>query len=425
MFETVESQVKAVLIKRLQRKAGIALVDDEPLDMIAEEEEGEGEEGEAGARSAKGASRKVGSAAVAGAGAAGAPPPSPFDAPMSMIKGGAAAAAKAAQGALPRMTTGWMTAVGSGPVIVENGGRRFDGGSRTYSRLRSRYQSTRGDGHITVTNSAPIPDILPPGGELSLLSSGAEPHWTWRGRVHLAACSSRAPSPLSLALARPAGIAASGWKRGTTFDPMRGTFAPVRGTMKPMRSETIAEDTPIKAGKLEASRGSVAGAGFLSPGCVGSLAEGAVRMSLPAAEHCSLLLLVRGLPTHQPCHARRGFPPQTIGTMLGRHTMYRSTTGAANERVPLNEQGFFLPLWQRVAMRTTYVLILTAIACVVVSVGEGSRLAGGSPALARSLPTPSPAAILPPPAALLQRHHGHRGRRLLLPDDAGLPLPHV
>ncbi len=46
--------------------------------------------------------------------------------------------------------------------------------------------------------------------------------------------------------------------------------------------------------------------------------------------------------------------------------------GAANERVPLNDQGYLLPFWQRLLLRSTYVLLCTAVACIIVSRGAAA-----------------------------------------------------
>lgn len=45
--------------------------------------------------------------------------------------------------------------------------------------------------------------------------------------------------------------------------------------------------------------------------------------------------------------------------------MFTHDTGFANEEVPLNDQGFLLPFWQRAIIRCTYVLLITILACVL------------------------------------------------------------
>lgn len=50
---------------------------------------------------------------------------------------------------------------------------------------------------------------------------------------------------------------------------------------------------------------------------------------------------------------------------LGSAAMYHLDTGAANERVPLNDQGYLLPFWQRLLIRSSFVGLCTLVACVV------------------------------------------------------------
>lgn len=45
--------------------------------------------------------------------------------------------------------------------------------------------------------------------------------------------------------------------------------------------------------------------------------------------------------------------------------MFTHDTGFANEEVPLNDQGYLLPFWQRAIVRCTYVLLITILACVL------------------------------------------------------------
>lgn len=45
--------------------------------------------------------------------------------------------------------------------------------------------------------------------------------------------------------------------------------------------------------------------------------------------------------------------------------MFSHDTGFANEEVPLNDDGYVLPCWQRAIIRCTYVLIITILACVL------------------------------------------------------------
>ena len=44
---------------------------------------------------------------------------------------------------------------------------------------------------------------------------------------------------------------------------------------------------------------------------------------------------------------------------------YHVDTGAANEHVPMNDQGFYLPFWQRLLLRSTYVALCTLVAVVM------------------------------------------------------------
>lgn len=41
----------------------------------------------------------------------------------------------------------------------------------------------------------------------------------------------------------------------------------------------------------------------------------------------------------------------------------------------MNDQGYLLPFWQRLLLRSTYVLLCTAVACIIVSRG-GAGLGG-------------------------------------------------
>lgn len=55
-----------------------------------------------------------------------------------------------------------------------------------------------------------------------------------------------------------------------------------------------------------------------------------------------------------------------LSAALGsRDAMYHLETGAANEHVPSNTDHYYLPLWQRLILRSSYVLLCTIVACVV------------------------------------------------------------
>jgi hypothetical protein len=46
----------------------------------------------------------------------------------------------------------------------------------------------------------------------------------------------------------------------------------------------------------------------------------------------------------------------------------------------MNDQGYYLPFWHRLLIRSTYVLLCTIVACVMVScwgAGAGLRCGGG------------------------------------------------
>ncbi|PRW60633.1 Amino acid permease 2 [Chlorella sorokiniana] len=64
--------------------------------------------------------------------------------------------------------------------------------------------------------------------------------------------------------------------------------------------------------------------------------------------------------------AARAAPPilaaKSMAAALGSRAMYFVDTGAANEHVPLNETGYLLPLWQRLVIRSAFVVLLTFIA---------------------------------------------------------------
>ena len=45
--------------------------------------------------------------------------------------------------------------------------------------------------------------------------------------------------------------------------------------------------------------------------------------------------------------------------------MYAADTGFANEEVPANAEGFLLPFWMRLVVRSTYVLLLTLLASIM------------------------------------------------------------
>uniref|UniRef100_A0A1D1ZRY8 Amino acid transporter transmembrane domain-containing protein n=1 Tax=Auxenochlorella protothecoides TaxID=3075 RepID=A0A1D1ZRY8_AUXPR len=56
--------------------------------------------------------------------------------------------------------------------------------------------------------------------------------------------------------------------------------------------------------------------------------------------------------------------------------MYRVSTGFVNETVPSNEEHFLLPIWQRVIIRSCYVVVTTIIAVVMPFFGSMAGLVG-------------------------------------------------
>ena len=61
---------------------------------------------------------------------------------------------------------------------------------------------------------------------------------------------------------------------------------------------------------------------------------------------------------------------------LRRVSMYAADTGFANEEVPLNDEHYYIPLWQRIILRSTYVLLITLIACIMPFFGAMAGLVG-------------------------------------------------
>lgn len=59
-----------------------------------------------------------------------------------------------------------------------------------------------------------------------------------------------------------------------------------------------------------------------------------------------------------------------------RESMYATSTGFANEQVPLNEDGLFVPFWVRLVVRSCYVLLITVVACVFPFFGAIAGLVG-------------------------------------------------
>ncbi|EFN54340.1 hypothetical protein CHLNCDRAFT_24724, partial [Chlorella variabilis] len=85
-------------------------------------------------------------------------------------------------------------------------------------------------------------------------------------------------------------------------------------------------------------------------------------LSLPARLPACLPARPPAAPTRAPA------PPSCLAPLTcsiisaGRAAMFHADTGAANEHVPLNDAGYFLPLWQRLVLRSAYVLIITLVA---------------------------------------------------------------
>ncbi|PSC67392.1 Amino acid permease 2 [Micractinium conductrix] len=72
---------------------------------------------------------------------------------------------------------------------------------------------------------------------------------------------------------------------------------------------------------------------------------------------------------------RRSSRLSSVGSRLGSQAMYHLDTGAANEHVPANDAGYLLPFWQRFLVRTSYVLVCTLVACVMVYKPSGRVVA--------------------------------------------------
>jgi amino acid permease len=64
------------------------------------------------------------------------------------------------------------------------------------------------------------------------------------------------------------------------------------------------------------------------------------------------------------------------GHLRPRVSMYAADTGFANEEVPLNDEHYYLPLWQRLIIRSVYVLLITLIACIMPFFGAMAGLVG-------------------------------------------------
>lgn len=65
-----------------------------------------------------------------------------------------------------------------------------------------------------------------------------------------------------------------------------------------------------------------------------------------------------------------------LGTALGSQCMCHLDTGAANEHVPLNDQGYFMPLYMRLITRTTFVFLVTLVAVLMPSFSAVVGLVG-------------------------------------------------
>ena len=87
--------------------------------------------------------------------------------------------------------------------------------------------------------------------------------------------------------------------------------------------------------------------------------------------------LARASPDKPTVLSRISSSVSTQVQVLGRpSSMYRVSTGLANEAMPLNEERFLLPLWQRIIIRSTYVLIATVIACIMPFFSDMAGLVG-------------------------------------------------
>ncbi|KAL4541213.1 hypothetical protein Ndes2437B_g05594 [Nannochloris sp. 'desiccata'] len=64
------------------------------------------------------------------------------------------------------------------------------------------------------------------------------------------------------------------------------------------------------------------------------------------------------------------------GGLRPRISMYAADTGFANEEVPLNDEHYYLPLWQRIVLRSAYVLLITLIASIMPFFGAMAGLVG-------------------------------------------------
>lgn len=68
---------------------------------------------------------------------------------------------------------------------------------------------------------------------------------------------------------------------------------------------------------------------------------------------------------------------KSAGLRLGTQvSMYAADTGFANEEVPLNDEHYYLPLWQRIIIRSVYVLVITLLASIMPFFGAFAGLVG-------------------------------------------------
>lgn len=67
---------------------------------------------------------------------------------------------------------------------------------------------------------------------------------------------------------------------------------------------------------------------------------------------------------------------QSINRLSASSAMYRVSTGFAREDVPTNADHVLIPLWQRLIVRSLYVVIVTVIACIMPFFGDMAGLVG-------------------------------------------------
>ena len=85
-----------------------------------------------------------------------------------------------------------------------------------------------------------------------------------------------------------------------------------------------------------------------------------ISADMGAAELSSLLEHLHSVEAHVEEESRMSRRRTSL-----RDSMYAADTGFANEEVPANAEGFLLPFWMRLVVRSTYVLLLTLLASIM------------------------------------------------------------